>query len=95
VIAIVLALISVAIGLAVALDWHPKEFLLGAIVLSLVYWIVGQGFGGIFQGGATDPNAGLLFIVFACAMCTLMPSERPATEAAREGPPGREVAVAG
>jgi hypothetical protein len=95
VIAIVLGAISGAIGLAVALDWHPKEFLAGAIVLSLVYWVVGQGFGGIFQGGATDPNAGLLFVVFACAMYALVLSERPATEAAREGPPGREVAVAG
>jgi hypothetical protein len=95
VIASVLALISGAIGLAVALDWHPREFLIGAIVLSLVYWVVGQGFGGIFQGGATDPNAGLLFVVFACAMFSLVPSERPATEAAREGPPGREVAMAG
>ena len=95
VIAIVLALISIAIGLAVALDWHPKEFLVAAIVLSLVYWVVGQGFGGIFQGGATDPNAGLLFVVFACAMYALVPSAQPATAAAREGPPSREVAVAG
>jgi hypothetical protein len=95
VIAIILALISIAIGLAVALDWHPKEFLVAAIVLNLVYWVVGQGFGGIFQGGATDPNAGLLFVLFACAMYSLAPSERPATESAREGPPAREVAVAG
>ena len=93
--AIILALISIAIGLAVALDWHPKEFLVAAAVLNLVYWVVGQGFGGIFAGGATDPNAGLLFVVFAGAMYTLLPSEQPATETAREVPPAREVAVAG
>ena len=93
--AIILALISIAIGLAVALDWHPKEFLVAAVVLNLVYWVVGQGFGGIFAGGATDPNAGLLFVVFAGAMYTLLPSEQPATETAREVPPAREVAVAG
>jgi hypothetical protein len=43
-----------------------------AVVLNLIYWIVGQGFGGIFQGGATDPNAGLLFIVLAYTMYTLV-----------------------
>ena len=95
VIAIVLALISIAIGLAVALDWHPKEFLVAAMVLNLVYWVVGQGFGGIFQGGATDPNAGLLFVLFACAMYSLVPYERPAAESRPESPPAREVAVAG
>jgi len=92
--AIILALISIAIGLAVALDWHPKVFLVAAVVLNLVYWVVGQGFGGIFQGGATDPNAGLLFVVFAGAMYSLLPSEQPATEAVREGPSAREVAMA-
>ena len=35
--------------------------------------VVGQGFGGIPQGGATDPNAGLLFIVLACTLYTLIP----------------------
>jgi len=94
VIAIILALISIAIGLAVALDWHPKGFLVGAMVLNVAYWVLGQGFGGIFQGGATDPNAGLLFVLFACAMYSLVPYEQPATETARGGPPAGEVAVA-
>ena len=35
------------------------------MVLQLLYWLVGQGFGGIFQGGATDPNAAPLFILLA------------------------------
>ena len=94
VIAIILALISIAIGLAVALDWHPKGFLVGAMVLNVAYWVLGQGFGGIFQGGATDPNAGLLFVLFACAMYSLVPYEQPASETARGGPPAGEVAVA-
>jgi hypothetical protein len=46
-----------------------------AVVLNLIYWVVGQGFGGIFQGGATDPNAGLLFVVLAYALYTLVPYE--------------------
>jgi len=91
--AIILALISIVIGLAVALGWHPREFLVVAIVLNLVYWVVGQGFGGIFQGGATDPNAGLLFVVFAYAMFSLVPYEQSATDTAHQRPPAREVAV--
>ena len=95
VIAIILAAISIAIGLSVAFGWHPKPFLAAAVVLNLAYWVLGQGFGGIFQGGATDPNAGLLFVLFAYTMYSLVPYEQPAAEAAREGPPTREVAVTG
>ncbi len=79
VIAVVLAAVSVAIGLAVAANWRPKQFLALAVVLSLLYWVVGQGFGGIPQGGATDPNAGLLFVLLAYTLYTLVPfNTRPA-----------------
>jgi hypothetical protein len=94
-IAIVLALISIAIGLSVAVNWHAKPFLALAVVLNLAYWVLGQGFGGIFQGGATDPNAGLLFVVFAYAMYALVPYEQPATSAAHGSPEPPEIALAG
>ena len=71
-IALVLAALSLAIAWTVAVNWHPKPFLLLAGVLSLVYWVFGQGFGGIFQGGATDPNAAPLFVLFACVLYTLV-----------------------
>ena len=73
--ALVLAAASAAIGIAVARNWRAKEFLVLAGVLNLIYWVVGQGFGGIFQGGATDPNAGLLFIVLTYAMYTLVDAD--------------------
>jgi len=81
--ALILAGLSLAIAVAVLANWHPKPFLWLAIVLSLVYWVLGQGFGGIFQGGATDPNAGLLFVVFACALypLTAVQPERKAQRA--------------
>lgn len=72
-IALVLAGLSLTIGLAVAADWHPKPFLAVAVALNLAYWIVGQGLGGIFQGSATDPNAGPLFVLLAYALYTLLP----------------------
>jgi hypothetical protein len=77
VIALVLALISAAIGIAVAIDWRPRQFLVLAIVLNLLYWMLGQGFGGIFEGGATDPNAGLLFVLLALTLYPLTLAGRP------------------
>jgi hypothetical protein len=71
--AIVLAFLSAAIGIAVAANWRPKTFLSIAIVLNLIFWMVGQGFGGMFEGAATDPNAGPLFIVLAAALWWLIP----------------------
>jgi hypothetical protein len=72
VIAVVLALLSAAIGVAVWKNWQPKPFLWLAIELNLVYWVVGQGFGGIFYtGSATDPNAGPLFVLLSLVLYSL------------------------
>ena len=76
VIALVLAAVSAVIGIAVAADWRPRAFLTLAIVLNLVYWVVGQAFGGIFAGGATDPNAGPLFVLLAYAMYPVVSDPR-------------------
>jgi hypothetical protein len=73
-IAIVLAATSLAIGIAVAADWRPRPFLWLAISLNIVYWVLGQGLGGLATGTATDPNAGPLFIVLAAALITQLPA---------------------
>jgi hypothetical protein len=71
-IALVLALLSAAIGIAVGANWRPVPFLPLAIVLNVVYWVVGQGFGGIFYtNSATDPNTGPLFILLALVVLSL------------------------
>jgi cytochrome oxidase Cu insertion factor (SCO1/SenC/PrrC family) len=85
VIAIVLAALSAAIGIGVAANWRPTPFLALAIVLSLGYWVIGQGFGGIFYtGSATDPNAGPPFVLLALVLYTLTPirQRRPTTKPA-------------
>lgn len=86
-IALVLAGASAAIGIAVAANWHAKPFLALAIVLNLIYWLLGQGLGGIAEGGATDPNAGLLFIVLALTVGSLVSADagRSPTATARFG----------
>lgn len=71
-IAIALAAVSAAIGIAVAANWRPKPFLALGVALSLLYWVVGQGFGGIPHGGATDPNAAPLFVLLAFQLSTLV-----------------------
>lgn len=75
-IALVLAGVSAMIGVGVAANWQVRPLLIAAIILNLAYWVLGQGFGGIFEGGATDPNAGLLFVVLAAAVGSALAGER-------------------
>jgi hypothetical protein len=77
IIALVMAAVSVAIGLSVALNRRPQQFLLLAVLVNLAYWLLGEGLGGIFQGGATDPNAAPLFILLAYGLYTLVPYQLP------------------
>ena len=70
-IALALAALSAVIGIAVAADWRARWFLTIAIVLNLAYWVIPQGLGGLFAGGSTDPNAGPLFVLLACALLPL------------------------
>jgi hypothetical protein len=87
-IAIVLAGVSAAIGVTVAMNWHPRAFLTLGIILNLAYWVLGQGFGGILTGSGTDPNAGPLFILLAFRMYSLVGVEEPAVRSRhQESPP--------
>ena len=71
-IAIGLAMISAAIGLAVARDRRPRPFLVLAIALSAGYWVIGQGFGGVFYTtSATDLNSGPLFVLLSLVLLSL------------------------
>ncbi|HSZ05882.1 MAG TPA: hypothetical protein VK778_11905 [Solirubrobacteraceae bacterium] len=67
-IAVVLAILSVAVAVGV---WTPLRWpaLVIGIVLSLAYWVLGQSLGGPFwTEGATDFNAGPLFVLLAFAL---------------------------
>jgi hypothetical protein len=71
-IAFVLAGLSAAIGVAVAKGWYARGFVIVSIVLSALYWVIPQGLGAMFAGGATDPNSGPLFILLAAAMLPII-----------------------
>lgn len=81
VIAIAMAVLSYAIAMAVLLDWHTRPFLVLAALISIVYWIFGQGLGGLFTGSATDPDAGPLFVLLAAAMYLLLEPARRGSSA--------------
>jgi hypothetical protein len=70
-VAVVLAILSVAVAIGV---WTPLRWpaLAIGIVLSLAYWVLGQDLGGPFWAeGATDFNAGPLFVLLALALFPL------------------------
>jgi hypothetical protein len=79
-VAVVLAILSVAVAIGV---WTPLRWpaLAIGIVLSLAYWVLGQDLGGPFWAeGATDFNAGPLFVLLALA---LLPVSQVAPDAQR------------
>jgi hypothetical protein len=63
-VAAVCLVVGAGIFLPVAL---ARATLVLAIVTAAVLWIVGQAFGTILAGGATDPNSGPLLVLFALA----------------------------
>jgi hypothetical protein len=48
-----------------------------ATTAGLAFWVIGQNFGQILTGMATDPNTGLLLILLAAAYWPLQPSHPP------------------
>lgn len=66
---LLLALLGIYIGVGVFLPklYRNLALFLGVIV-SVIFWIIGQSFGGIFTGLATDPNSAVVFILMAVAI---------------------------
>ena len=66
---LLVALIQLSIGIAIFLPRYYRNLAIFlGIVLSLLFWVIGQSFGGVFTGLATDPNAGVLFVLLAVAV---------------------------
>jgi hypothetical protein len=66
---LLLAAVEVLIGIHVLRGGRRvRPVLWAGIALSLVFWVVGQNFGGILTGHATDPNAGPLYALLATAL---------------------------
>ena len=66
---LLLATVEVLIGIHVLRGGQRlRPVLWVGIALSLVFWVVGQNFGGILAGHATDPNAGPLYVLLAAVL---------------------------
>jgi hypothetical protein len=64
-IAIVMSVLSAAIGPAVLHKRLAKPALVIGIAISIAYWVIGQGLGGVFTGQATDIGTAPLVILIA------------------------------
>jgi hypothetical protein len=89
-IAIAMAALCAAIGVAVLLDWRPRAFLALACLIAFAWWLLGQGLGGIFTGSATDPGTGPLLLLLAASLRFTLPRGIPQSTARRD--PGRQLA---
>jgi hypothetical protein len=65
-IALAIALVIIAVGVYLPPS-AAKATLVLAIVVAAVIWVLGEAFGTILAGGATDPNSGPLLILLALA----------------------------
>lgn len=66
---LLLALIQSLIGLAIFIPGYIRKIAIGlGIILSLVFWVVGQSLGAYYTGLATDPNSAPLFILLGIAI---------------------------
>jgi type IV secretory pathway VirB2 component (pilin) len=72
-IAVILLVISFALAVGIWTRWR-RETLIFGILVSLVYWMLGQSLGGLTTGSATDPNIGPLFVLLAFAVWPTAPA---------------------
>lgn len=80
-IAIGLATVSAAIGLSLPSGYHARLFLVLAMVISLCFWIIGQGLGGVLTGQATDVGTAPLMALTAALLLARERTERTAVSA--------------
>lgn len=86
-----LAVLSVVIGVGPLLFRRVEPYLALGFVVSIVFWLTGQGLGGILTGSGTDPNTGPILALLALAMVPLVVPDpgswvAPAVQAFRRFP---------
>lgn len=66
---LLLAVVQALIGMISLLPRYWRKLAISAgIILSLIFWIIGQSLGGYYTGLATDPNSAPLFILLGIAI---------------------------
>ncbi len=77
VISIALAVVFIVVAAGIFFPATTRPALILAGLAGLACWVVGQDFGGVLTGRATDPNSGLLLILLAAAYWPLRPQASP------------------
>ncbi len=67
-VAFLMLIVQAWIGYGALREFSRKAALATGIAVSLVYWVLGQNFGGLFTGQATDPNLGPVMVAFAFSL---------------------------
>jgi hypothetical protein len=62
------AVLSFVIGFGPLIARRPTIFLIAGVAMALDFWVLGEAFGQIFSGMATDPNTGPLLVLLALAI---------------------------
>jgi hypothetical protein len=77
-VAVLLAVISAEVGLCVLAGRGTRIALIGSMAVSLVFWFLAEGLGGLFTGQATDLGTAPLMILIAALLLPLAarPSEQ-------------------
>ncbi len=76
-VAVLLAVISAEVGLCVLWGRGTRLVLIGSMAVSLAFWLLAEGLGGLFTGQATDLGTAPLMILIAALLLPLaaQPSE--------------------
>ncbi len=83
-ISIVLCVVLAAITFSVYLPFRAARVMVWvAVTVALVIWVLGQNFGQVFSGSATDLNSGPLLALFAVAYWRRRPPATVAPEVRR------------
>ncbi len=85
-IAVTAAGLSAGIGVAVLFARGAKPALVLSTAIGLVWFVVGQGMGGILTGSGTDPGTGPLIILLSIAIYSLPRTEQPLAWGHRQEP---------
>jgi hypothetical protein len=81
-VAVLFATVWLACAFAPYLPRRATQALLVAVIaLAAVIWVVGEAFGGILAGGATDPNSGPVLLLFALCYWPLATSPHAVEQA--------------
>ncbi len=72
-VAVVLAALSMVIGLGPLVSKRPQLYIGLGIALAMLYWVTGEGLGALLTFGGTDPSNGPLLALIGLSVLPMVP----------------------